>query len=178
MQADAEYLAVARITRPRGNRGEVVAENLAGGLRCFFPGTAVRVAGPQRPECIMHLDRAWEHNGRLVLKFAGVDTIADAERLRLAEVRADRKALGPLQAGEYFLADLVGCTMVDAGSGREIGVVADVYDPPGEVLLLSVRDGRSKELLVPFASEICCEVDVGSKRIAVRLPEGLEDLKA
>ena len=33
-------------------------------------------------------------------------------------------------------------------------------------------------LLIPFARSICVEIDAAGKRIAVDMPEGLEDLNA
>jgi 16S rRNA processing protein RimM len=178
MKEEAEYRTLARITRPRGNRGEVRAENLSGGLRNFRTGSAVRVVLPNRQQLTLTIDRAWEHKGRLVLKFAGIDSITEAERLRLGEVLMKKEALGPLPQGEYFLNDLLGCRLVDEGTGRDMGAIAEVYEPPGGVLLFSVVDSEQKEMLVPFANEICRNVDIGSKRILVRLPEGMEDLKA
>ncbi len=178
MKEDAEHVTLARITRPRGNKGEVAAENLSDGLRYFTQGGEVQAVLPDRTALELRIDRAWEHKGRLVLKFEGFDTISDAERLRFAELRVRKDALEPLPQGEYYADDLIGCRMVDQDSCRELGTVVDVYEPPGGVLLFSVEDSDGKELLVPFAKEICREVDIESRRIAVSLPAGMEDLKA
>lgn len=178
MKEENEHLTLARITRPRGNKGEVAAENLSRGLRSFEPGRRVEVALPNQETLELEIASAWEHKGRLILGFAGFDSISDAERLRGAEVVVKRGELEPLPDGEYYLDDLVGCKMVDETTGRELGSVEDVYEPPGGVLLLSVVDESRKEMLVPLANEICRDLDVESRRITVRLPEGMEDLKA
>lgn len=178
MKEDAEYVKLARITRPRGNKGEIAAENLSDGLRHFTVGGRVQAVFPDRTLLELTIVRAWEHKGRLILKFEGFDTISDADRLRFAELRVRKDALEPLREGEYLVDDLIGCRMVDQDSSRELGTVADVFEPPGGVLLFSVEDSDGKELLVPFAKEICREVDIASKRIAVSLPAGMEDLKA
>ncbi len=175
---EAEYVTLARISRPWGNKGEVAADNLAGGLRHFVPGTRLEVLLPNRTALELELARAREHKGRVVLRFAGFATISDAERLRGAEVRCEKSDLEPLPDGEYYLDDLIGCSMVDASTGRVLGSVEDVYEPPGGVLLFSVVDDSRKEMLVPFAAEICQDVDLDGKRILVQLPEGMEDLKA
>lgn len=178
MEEEADYLTLARITRPRGNRGEVTAENLTDSLRGFAKGNRLEARLPNRRPFEVEVEEAWEHNGRLVLKFAGYDSISAAEGLRFAEVRTKRASLEPLPEGEYFLDDLIGCKMIDHADGREVGTVAEVYDPPGGVLLFAVHDEQGKELLVPFADEICLEIEIEAKRILVRLPEGMEDLKA
>lgn len=178
MKEESEYLTLARITRPRGNKGEVAAENLSEGLRGFAPGKRVPVRLPNRKRVELEIDRAWEHRGRLILGFVGFASIPDAERLRGAVVEARRDELPPLPDGEYYLDDLVGCRMVDEASGRDLGLVGDVYEPPGGTLLLSVVDEDRKEMLVPFATEICRDIDLEQMRIAVRLPDGMEELKA
>ena len=178
MKEGAEYLTVARITRPRGNKGEVAAENLVGGLECFAEGRKLDALLADRTREVLQVERAWEHKGRLILKFEGFATIGDAERLRRSELRMARADLPELPEGEYYFEDLVGCKLVDEASGRELGLVGHVYEPPGGALLFSVIDDDGKEMLVPFATEICRDVDIEAKRILARLPEGLDELKA
>ena len=177
MKEGSEYLALARILRPRGNKGEVAAENLSGGLRYFAPGRTAEVALPNRERLELEIDSAWEHKGRLILGFVGFDSISDAERLRGGVVEARRGDLEPLPDGEFFLDDLVGCSMVDEVTGRGLGLVEEVYEPPGGVLLLSVVGESRKEMLVPFVTEICRDTDLQARRITVRLPAGMEELK-
>ena len=174
---EVEYVTLARIVRPWGNKGEVAADNLEGGLRYFAPGTRLQVFLPNHAVVELELTRAREHKGRVILGFVGIGTISDAERLQGAEVRCEKRALATLPDGEYYLDDLIGCNMVDAATGRQIGTVHDVYEPPGGVLLFSVLAGRDRELLVPFATEICREVDLDAQRILVELPEGMEELQ-
>ena len=60
-----------------------------------------------------------------------------------------------------------------------LGNVRDVYFPgegrPGTPLL--AVDSASREILIPFAQDICTCVDVVARRIEVRLPAGLLDLQ-
>lgn len=177
MKEEEKYLQIAAIVRPRGNKGEVVAENRADSLLRFAAGKNIRVRLPDRTERNLTVENAWEHKGRLILKFAGVDSIADAELLRRAEIRVPRDALGEAPKSEYFYDDLIGCRMIEDGSGRELGEIRDVYEPGG-ALLFSVIDSSGKELLVPFANEICLEIDIAAKRIRVQLPAGMEELNA
>lgn len=178
MKGGAEYLTVAKIARPRGNKGEVAAENLVGGFDCFVEGRKLDVVLADRTQVVLQVESAWEHKGRLILKFEGIATIGDAERLRLAEVRMAKADLPGLPAGEYYFDDLVGCRLVDEATGRELGSVAEVYEPPSGALLFSVIDEERKEMLVPFVTEICRDVDIAAKRIVARLPEGMDELKA
>jgi 16S rRNA processing protein RimM len=177
MKGDTDYRVLARITRPRGNKGEVAADNLAGGLGFFKTGKAYSVVLANLQDQALVIDHVWEHNGRLILKFAGVETISAAEKLRSAVIRIAKDELEPLQAGEYFLDDLIGCRLEDESTGKEVGVVCEVHEPPAGALLFEVVDSQQKKMLVPFVNEICLEIDCKAQRILVRLPDGLEELK-
>jgi 16S rRNA processing protein RimM len=79
------------------------------------------------------------------------------------------------EAGEYSHADLIGCRVVELATAGPVGLVEGVEDYGGPSLLrVKVTDGR--EILVPFASTICREIDVAAKIIRVELPEGLLEL--
>jgi 16S rRNA processing protein RimM len=118
----------------------------------------------------------WWHQDRLVLKFRGIDSISDAEPLAGADVEVAPEDRVTLDAGEYFLSDLVGCSVVDHASGAPLGVV-EGWDETGGPLLLNVRAAHSgREMQIPFARSICVDVNPAEKRIAVQLPDGLADL--
>jgi 16S rRNA processing protein RimM len=113
------------------------------------------------------------HDGNLILKFAGVDSISAAEELSGADVCipfAERRAL---EAGEFFVDDLVGCEIVEAASGTRLGVVTAFLETGGPGLL--EVDGS---WMIPFARPICIRIEPESRRIGVELPEGLKELNA
>lgn len=171
-----DYVTIARVLRSRGNRGEVAAEDLSDSSERFGEGVSVLLkdsAGKRRDAV---LETSWYHQGRLILKFAGVDSISDAELLRGCEVQIPRNELGPPPEGEYYFDDLIGTTIVEAESGREIGKVEDVVEGSGP-LLLQVRAG-DREILIPFAKHICVEIAPQNGVIRVRMPEGLEELNS
>lgn len=173
---EKNWIALAKITKPRGNRGEVAALDLCEDLDRFGAGTEVTLRDPAGRFKTAKIENAWDHQGRLILKFEGVDSISAAEELRGTEVCVPYEELGPPPEGEYYYVDLVGCVVRDADSDREIGVVEAVLEPGGSLVLEVWRDGR--EILIPFRSEICVEVEPEKKSIRVRMPEGLEELNA
>jgi 16S rRNA processing protein RimM len=120
------------------------------------------------------IESVWEQKGRLIFKFRGIDSIDDAEKLRGAEVRLPIEERLPLQEGEYYQTDLIGCGMIDRGSGERLGVVTGLQEYGGPLLLEVETPGEP--LLVPFARAICVEIDVANRRILADLPEGLLDL--
>lgn len=121
------------------------------------------------------MEEAWLHGARAVLKLAGIDTIEAAERWRGAEVCVPAAERTPLDAGELYFDDLVGCRAVDLQSGEELGTVRDWYET-GAVPLIAIQRPDGGELLVPFARTMFEEMNILEKRIGLRLPDGLKDL--
>jgi len=122
----------------------------------------------------MEVERTWMHGEHLILKFKGVDSISDAERLAGAEVAIPIEQRPPAPEGEYYQSDLLDCQVWDQ-TGRMLGTV-EGWQETGGTPLVEVRMPDARELLIPFAKSIFVEIDVERKRIRVALPEGLADL--
>jgi len=171
-QSAAEWVTIALLGRTRGNRGEITAIAFSKPER-YETVKEVRLFGASLPAAgqTREVESTWFHNGILIFKFRGIDTISEAETLAGAEVRVPIAERVPLEEGEFFISELEGCEVIDRRSGRKLGTVTEVQDAGG-CGLLNV-DG---ELLIPFARSICVEIDPAAKRVVVELPEGLEDL--
>jgi 16S rRNA processing protein RimM len=170
-------VTLARILRPRGLRGEVAAEILTD-----FPerlekrGEVWLAGGPGEPRRV-RVRRCWLSPGRggqAIFHFAGVDNPEEAERLRGLEIQVPMEERAPLDSGSYYVSDLVGCEVWEAGAASALGSVRDVEFPGGAPLL--AVDTSQGEVLVPLAAEFCRHIDVKAKRIDVILPEGLSEL--
>jgi len=172
-EATSGYITVARITRPRGNRGEVLAEFHTDFPDRFEGLREIWLRFPDGRRERRPLEDSWEHGGRLVLKLVGVDSITDAEAYAGAWVEVAAEAAVELPVGSYYDHDLVGCRVVDP-AGQDLGVVRDVVRLAGNHQLLVLREGH--EYLIPARAEICREIAVDRKRIVADLPEGLMDL--
>lgn len=172
-------MAIALLGRAWGRRGELQAVSLSRGLERFRELREVFLFGGEGApgaERRFEVESVWEHRGRLVLKFRGVDSIADAETLQGAEVRVPRSQRAPLEAGEYYQSDLIGCQVVERATGEPVGTVSG-WRECGGPLLIEVRAAeRAEPILVPFVRAICVEIDVERRRILVDLPEGLKEL--
>jgi 16S rRNA processing protein RimM len=121
-------------------------------------------------EVPMEVENTWMHGDHLILKFKGVDTISDAEKLAGAEVAIPFEQRANLAEQEFYQSDLIGCEVVDA-AGRSLGVVTDFQETGGAALLQV-----GENLLIPFAKSICTKIDLDRKQITVNLPDGLLDL--
>jgi 16S rRNA processing protein RimM len=192
------WVLVARVLRARGNKGEVAAELLTDfperltRLKEIFVGNADGKNEPRR----MALKSCWlsqNHRGQAVFHFEGVDSISEAEKFRGLEVLLPFEQRVTLPAGQYFVSDLIGCSVFEnpasspvmtsspcslAEAPSHLGTVRDVQFPGEEIsgtplLEVETSDG---EILIPLAVDICTKIDTGARRIDVILPDGLREL--
>jgi 16S rRNA processing protein RimM len=165
------------VVKTQGRRGEVAGEILSDVPDRFALGMkllALPRNGESRRE--LEVEELWPHKGLLVLKFAGVDSISEAETLVGCELQVPNSQRSELQPGWNYVSDLVGCTVLD--QGREIGRLEDVQFGAGEAPLLIVRDAAKRVLEIPFAGAYLESVDVTRKQILMKLPEGLLEVNA
>jgi 16S rRNA processing protein RimM len=179
------FVTIARVAKTQGRKGEVAATLLTDFPERFATRRtlfalcesgarrgAMPAADVERRE--LQLEEHWFHKGMVVLKFAGVDSIGDAETLVGCEIQVPRNQRAELGEDEFYVSDLAGCVVTE--SGREIGRVKDVQFGSGEAPLLVVEGQR--ELLIPFAAAYIEKIDLEHKQVSMRLPEGMLELDA
>jgi 16S rRNA processing protein RimM len=171
---DDERVIVAEVLRERGNIGEVLARSVSDVPGRMESLREVQLRMPDGSDEVVTVESAWLHKESWVLKFAGVDSIDAAKRLRGADVWVPRTERGSLPEGQYFQSDLVGCRVLDGKDNRVLGVVEGCEQYGGPLLLTVKRE--SGEVLIPFVPAICVAVDLANRSIQVDLPEGLLDL--
>jgi 16S rRNA processing protein RimM len=181
-ESPAQWVWLARIRRPQGRKGEVFAEILtdfperfAERKRLWLMAQSAPGAAPREVELINH----WLHKGGVVLHFAGVASISAAETLAGLIVAIPPAERAPLGEDEVYIADLIGCALLDVAGATpvEVGVIEDVDRTPGPVALLVVR-AAAGEVLIPFAKSYLRRLDLAAKRVEMTLPEGLTGLNA
>ncbi len=174
-----QWAIVARLVRPQGRHGEIVADLLTDFPERFAERKRLYLVASetsQSPAREMTLERHWLHKGRVVLKFSGIESISDAKSLRdlLVAIPASERAV--LADDAVYISDLIGCEIVDVASEpMSVGKVTDVDPKAG---LLIVQPSRGNEILIPFAKEYLVDIDLPDKRINMRLPVGLLDINA
>ena len=165
----SELVAIAKIAKPRGLKGEVVADILTDFPERFESLKAVTAVLENGERRELKIEEHWFQNGRVVLKFTSVDSIKEAESIRNAEICIAETEAVALDENEFYDWQLQGCEVVTADN-ESIGKVRELMRTGGTENL--VVDGE-REYLIPFAESICVEVDVEKKRIVIDPPEGL-----
>jgi 16S rRNA processing protein RimM len=196
-QSRSGWIALARIMRPQGRKGEVLAELLtdyeldtqfrAGRLVSLAKSGATQPPPSSEPLAIEeHWLPVGKNAGRIVLKLAGHDTISQAELLSGLQVMVPASELPSLEEDTYYVSDLVGCTLFNGD--QPAGLVVDVQfamSPDGKTRLpeaapllgiqLLNSPADDDPILVPFVLAHLESVDLAAKRITMNLPEGLLD---
>ncbi len=165
-----DLVAIAKITKTRGLRGEVVADVLTDFPERFDDLERVYALGGTTEISELTLEKFWFQKDRIILKFAGYDSVEQAETLRDCEICIPETEAVALESDEYFDWQLEDCA-VETVEGERIGRVKEIMRTGGTEILVVEND--EKEYLIPFAEAICIEVDVENKLIRVDAPEGL-----
>jgi len=164
-----ERVAVGRVLRPHGVRGEVVVEVLSDVPDRLAPGRRVMASWERRPARTLAVESSRPHKSGALVRFAGAVDRDTAEELRDALLEVDRSEVPAAPEGTYYWYQLLGCRCrVD---GEDLGEVTDLVEDGGGLLLVVSNGGR--QVPIPFVRSFLKEVDVERGRIELDLPEGL-----
>jgi 16S rRNA processing protein RimM len=172
---EPRHLAVGRVLRPHGVRGEVRVQVLTDFPERLSQHAAFYLAHPDSPEDVQH--RAVEtmrfHQQVLLLKLEGCDDRNRAEELRDLLVLIPIEDAAPLEEGEYYHFQVIGVE-VETASGEELGRVTEVLETGANDVYV-VRGPRG-EVLIPAIESVVRELDLEANRMVVSpLPGMLED---
>jgi 16S rRNA processing protein RimM len=163
------WLPIGQVGRPHGIRGEVH-------VRLYNPDSdaldvleRVRVVKGPKTE-LLSVEAVSPRPKDFVLRFAGITSREAVQLWTGAEISAERDCLPPLEPGEFYLADLVGCEVfvADALVGRVIRVRSD---PTCDTAVIQRSDNVLLELVL--LEDSLLEVDVAARRVTLADEEGL-----
>jgi 16S rRNA processing protein RimM len=157
------FLAVGKLRRPHGVRGEIIMDVLTDFPERLQPGITL-YAGPEHQA--LHLLRRRWHQEALLMSFEGYQTPEDVGELRnhiLYVSAADRP---PLPEGEYYHHQLIGLQIVDE-SGKSLGKLTEILETGANDVLV-VRPPTGSEILLPLIDSVVLKIDLERQEILVR----------
>jgi len=180
------WVWLARIRKSQGRKGEVLADLLTDFPEKFKERKLVWLlsAAGQAKGSVREAELTGHflHKGGVVLHFAGVTSIPEADALRGLVVAIPQSERAPLGEDEVYVADLIGCTLIDVAgtSPRVVGLIEDVDREAGPatldpVPLLVIAGPNQEEILIPFAKAWLRNIVPG--RVEMALPEGLIEIQ-
>jgi 16S rRNA processing protein RimM len=174
--AGPEHLAVGRIVKPHGIRGEVAVFPLTEVEERFEPGSRLFLSPTPAARgslLAVTVESARPHQGRWLLTLDRIGDRTHAEQHVGSYLLVPREEAEAVRGeDEWFLHSLVGRSVVDA-AGHSLGAVLDVLETPGAVMLEIGASGGARRLL-PFIREFVARVE--EEEIVVTPPEGWLEL--
>lgn len=188
-----EKILIGRVTSAVGLKGEVKVYNYSDRTEAYENAPALYVEDSLRP-----LESLRMQKNMLVIRFGGIESREEAEKLRGCGVFMNAEDLPRLPEGEFYVRELIGMRVEDE-DGRTLGTVKNVIqNGPQDLLEVdrtgagseeAERDGAEKKerdgaaagkkacpLLIPKVDAFVRKINGTERVIRVRLPEGLEEL--
>ncbi|MEC9368941.1 MAG: ribosome maturation factor RimM [Pseudomonadota bacterium] len=167
--AERKRILLGRITGAHGIKGELRIATYTGEPEALGSyGPLEDAAGARRFEFASL--RAGPKGA--IARLKGVDDRSGAEALAGTELYVERARLPEPEAGDFYIADLIGLVAVSA-EGSALGQVVSVQNF-GAGNLLEIRPSLGGEtVLVPFTNDIVPEVDLEAGWLLLAPPEGL-----
>lgn len=193
-----DLVAIGIITRTHGNAGAVrmaplfepidrfeqlpsdeiilrLPRRLAAELELQAAGVAPPDGRTDLLYCTAHIEDYFFHQQHVIMTLAEVPDMTAAEKLRTIEVLLKPADLWPLEPGEYYHWQWIGCTVIDDSSGEKIGEVLSV-DAGSAHDFLRVQPAEGKPFLVPMVKQMIVAADMNARTVRVSIPPGLMEL--
>ncbi len=113
------------------------------------------------------------HGNIVILKLEGIDTVEEAQKLRNKTLYMNRKD-AKLPKGDWFIQDLIGCTVYDTDNSDIIyGELTDVAQTGANDIWYIEKNG--KEYIIPAIKDVVINVDVEDSAVFIRPLRGIFD---
>ena len=168
MSLGVGWIAVGRITRAHGVRGEVAVLPLSDFEARFQAGS--RLFAGDRAHRPLVVVSSRPDRQRILVSFDQLRDRDDAEAVAGEYLFVPADAAPPLPEGEYWPHELEGCE-VSTVEGRSLGLIREIVRTAANDVW--VAEGASGETLIPALKDIVQSVDVASRRVVVRDVPGI-----
>lgn len=181
-----QFLRIGVITQAHGIRGEVKVYPTTDSPERFKEVKRVIIQS-KKGEIETEIKGVKFFKNMAIVQFACFDSPEEASKYRQADVMIYREDAQPLEEGEYYIADLLGCSVlldeesvpvlkeadssIEIDSRRCIGTIKDVLQTGANDVYI-VNTGK-KELLIPVIKDCILNVDIERGEIQVHLLPGL-----
>jgi 16S rRNA processing protein RimM len=162
-----EFLAVGRVLRPHGVRGELLLATLTDYPEHLSEQSVVYLGEPPQAHPLAGVRI---HRSQLIIRLADCHDRAGADAYRDQIVQIEAQSAAPLPPGLYYHHQLIGLA-VYTEAGEHLGELSEVLETGANDVY--VVKGPQEELLLPVIAEVIRSVDLEARRLTVRLLEGL-----
>ncbi len=164
-------LAIARLLKTHGLKGEIEAKLVADSAESITPGRRFFLSPPLMGRDEVTIEQVRTKGDVFLLKLGGVDNVAEASKLSGSFLMLPTSELPPLGPDEYYHFDLVGIEVETTG-GRKLGKIEEILETGANDVYL-VRDEAGNEALIPAIKDVVKDVDLEAGRMVIEPLPGL-----
>lgn len=164
---------IGKIINTHGLKGEVKVHRITDFEDRFDIGNTVYATKDNGETFELQIASHRMHKGYHLLTFKELYSINDVEHLKGSMLKISEDQLTPLEEGEYYYFEIIGCT-VFTSAGEEIGVVKEILSPGANDVWIVKRKNK-KDVLIPYIEQVVKKVDPEVKKIIIEPMEGLLD---
>lgn len=113
------------------------------------------------------------HKNFLLVKFEGIDSVEEAEKLKNLQIKIDSDEVGELEENEFYFHEIIGCQVFDEND-RNLGEIIDILTPGANDVWV-VKGEEGKEILIPYIEDVVKQIDITNKKVNIEVMEGLID---
>ena len=113
------------------------------------------------------------HKNFLLVKFEGIDSVEEAEKLKNLQIKIDSDEVGELEENEFYFHEIIGCQVFDEND-RNLGEIIDILTPGANDVWV-IKGENGKEILIPYIEDVVKKIDITSKKVNIEVMEGLID---
>jgi len=168
-QPEFRYLAVGRIVRSHGIRGEVSMHVLTD-FPERFETTKYLYLGNEYEAEPYHLNGYRWHKDNILLTFEEITDRTQADTLKGMLVQIPIAEATPLPEGSYYLYQLIDLEVFTTENQR-LGVITSVLETGANDVY--VVKGATREILLPNIPDVIKVVDLTAQRMVIQMMPGL-----
>ena len=113
------------------------------------------------------------HKNFLLVKFEGIDSVEEAEKLKNLQIKIDSTEVGELEENEFYFHQIIGCEVFDEND-KNLGEIIDILTPGANDVWV-IKGENGKEILIPYIEDVVKKIDITNKKVNIEVMEGLID---
>lgn len=164
----SEKILIGKIVNAVGLKGEVKVYNYSDSPEIYEETPAIYV-----DDTLMEVRSVRMQKNMVVLGLVGINDRTAAEKAKGSELFVTEADLPELPEGEYYVRDLIGMEAI-LEDGSHLGTLTDVIQNTAQDIF-EIETDEGKQVLVPRVPAFVLDIDLESRRVTLRLIEGMLD---
>ena len=165
-----KYLEIGQIVNTFGIKGMVKVKPFTDNIERFSNLEKIYIKN-KSGQTEYKIQEVKYHKNMVLIKLEGINTPEQADLLRNSYLIVDRETEEPLEAGRYYIVDMIGLD-VFTDDNEYLGKLEDIYNT-GSNDIYVVKNELGKQILLPAIEDVIKNIDMDNKKVIVHLIPGL-----